>query len=94
MSRLPFDRYASDRDQAKRSALHQADFIIAHLPDLRRVDRCGKSEGAAKRFGRILRDGDSLTPNQYSYLDAIYEKVMLAVGLGSVPVHHDAGVKR
>jgi hypothetical protein len=89
-----FDRYASDRLQAVRSAKHNAQFVIDHLANLRAVDRMGKMERAAKKFHATLESGNELTPAQYSYLDSIYEHVFQSLGLPSVGNHHDAVAKK
>lgn len=94
MTRLPVDRYANDRLQAVRSAKHQLEFILLNIVDLRKVDRQGKMEKAVNSFHGKLFGGHELTPAQYSYLDAIYERTMEGKGLGGVRTHHDPGPRR
>jgi hypothetical protein len=89
MNRLPHDRYASNAEQAQRTAKHLCDFIAKNLHHLRKVDRRGKMEGAVEKFSKILDSGQVLTPGQYSYLEGIYEKCMAGAGYESAPVHSD-----
>jgi hypothetical protein len=81
--------YFSNRDQAKRTALHQCEFIIGQVDALRRVDRDGRAEKAVKDFQKLLKAGETLSKGQYSYLEGIYEKTMRGLGLESVNVHSD-----
>jgi hypothetical protein len=82
--------YFSNRDQAKRTALHQCEFIISKVDALRRVDRDGRAEKAVKDFQKLLKAGETLSKGQYSYLEGIYENTMRGMGLESVNVHSDA----
>lgn len=72
------------------SAKAQAKFILENVTALQRVDTPNrKHERAARNFSLLLRNGEILTPAQYSYLESIYEIVMGALGLPSVKVHSD-----
>ena len=82
--------YFSNRDQAKRTSLHQCEFILSQIDALRRVDRDGRAEKAVKDFQKLLKAGEQLTKGSYSYLEGIYEKTMKGLGLESVNVHSDA----
>ena len=81
--------YFSNRDQAKRTAIHQCEFILSQVDALRRVDRDGRAEKAAKDFHLLLKAGETLSKGQYSYLEGIYESTMRGMGLESVNVHSD-----
>jgi len=83
------EAYFSNRDQAKRTAIHQCEFILSQADALRRVDRDGRAEKAVKDFQKLLKAGETLSKGQYSYLEGIYEKTMKGMGLESVNVHSD-----
>lgn len=91
--RVPERYYRNDR-QAARTALHLADFVIDNVGALRLKDRTGSMEEAVTAFRLRLKNGETLSPNQYSYLEHIYEKTMGAIGLESVNVHHDPGPRK
>jgi hypothetical protein len=87
-------RYYRNNHQAPRTALHLADFIIDNVEALRRKDSTGNMEEAVTAFRMRLKNGETLSPNQYSYLEAIYESTLKGMGLESVPTHHDPGARR
>jgi hypothetical protein len=89
VDRKPADRFFSNAEQAQRTALHLAEFIATNIHHLRKVDKAGRMEEAANSFRATLKNGERLTPNQYSYLEAIYEKTLGAAGFDSVNTHHD-----
>jgi hypothetical protein len=89
VDRKPSDRFFSNAEQAQRTALHLAEFIATNIHYLRKVDKTGKMEHAANSFRAMLKNGERLTPNQYSYQEAIYEKLLKAAGFDSVNTHHD-----
>ena len=94
VDRRPADRWLSNADQAQRSARELVKFVCEHLQHLRKVDRGRRMEIAVTRFQGILEAGEKLTPNQLSYVDAIYEKTMQGANMPSVPAHRDLRPKR
>lgn len=84
-----FDKYESDRRQADVSVRANLDFILQNLTHLRKVDRNGRMENAARSFKAMLDNGEELTPGQRSYTEGIYEKVWRGAGYDSVNVHAD-----
>jgi hypothetical protein len=89
MNRLPQDRYASNKDQALRTAKHLAEFICENLTHLEKFDRSGRKRRAAITFRDMLCAGEDLTPGQHSYLESIWETTMKGAGYESCDVHHD-----
>lgn len=78
------------RRSALISAKANAQFILDNIEALQKLDTPQhKHEKAARSFSILLRNGEELTPGQYSYLESIYEMVMGAKGLPSVKVHSD-----
>jgi hypothetical protein len=45
-------------------------------------------EVAAKSFSAMIKRGEQLTPNQMSYVDGIYERVMDNLGFGGAKNIH------
>ena len=54
----------------------------------------GKMEKAALEFLHLVNNNSKLTPNQLSFLDAIYENTMKGIGFPSCPTKHDPKKKR
>ena len=69
-------------------------FIIQNKLALRKVDKSGKMEKAALEFLHLVNNNSKLTPNQLSFLDAIYENTMKGIGFPSCPTKHDPKKKR
>lgn len=93
VDRMRTDRFSSGADQARRSALANANFVCERIEALKKVDPTGKMQRAVKSFRSLLANGEDLTPPQYSFLESIYEKtISAAYGVESVNVHSD--VKR
>jgi hypothetical protein len=88
MSKTP-EAYFRNTEQAPRTALHLAEFIITNIEHLRRKDQKKRMENAVNSFMVLLKAGEKLTPGQYSYLEGIYEATMRGMGLESVNVHSD-----
>jgi len=89
VDRRPAERWLSNADQAQRSARELIAFICEHLQHLRKVDRARRMETAIGRFRGMLDAGEKLTPNQLSYVEAIYEKTMEGAGLPAARTHRD-----
>jgi hypothetical protein len=85
-SRDPFQR---NHEQAQRSAKEQLKLIMLNLPFLRRVDKDGRLEKAAREFADRMGAGEQLSENVLSFIDNIYEKMMKGAGFASVGVHSD-----
>jgi len=78
--RRDVQRWHDGRDTAERGAREQLKFIMANLESLRKADRKGNHERAARSMNA---QKERLTPKQLSYIDDIYEKVMKGAGFGS-----------
>ena len=84
--------YVMGSDTSIEAAKAQLEFAIQNIASLRRVDAGGNAEKAARSMLSLLKNGETLTPNQLAYCDGLYEKVMKGLGMPSVNVHSD--VKR
>jgi hypothetical protein len=82
------------RRQANVSARECLNIILANLEKLRLKDRGGKMEKAAVEFDELLKRGLSLTPNQYSYINGIYERLMDNAGFGGAGNVHKGNKRR
>jgi hypothetical protein len=89
VERLRTDHFSNDHDRAHRTARVQMEFVIENIHHLRKVDRDGRAEKAARSFLVLLKNGESLNPGQLSYADGIYEQTMKGAGFPSVNVHAD-----
>jgi hypothetical protein len=89
VDRKPADRFFSNAEQAERTARHLSDFIQDNIVYLRRVDKTGRMEKAAKSFHVLLVNREKLTPGQLSFLESIYESTMKGLGFPAAPVHSD-----
>lgn len=84
------DSFDRGHGLAQKTAQGQIEFVMANLASLRKVDKTGKHEKAAKQFNAIIKSGRKLTPNQLSYVDGIYEKTMKGAGFPSIGLKIDA----
>lgn len=83
MNRPP-EPYLSNNAQAQRLAKDYLRFILQNISALRRFDRLGKKEKAAREFTALLEKGEDLTGPSLTYVDGIYEDTMKGLGLPSV----------
>lgn len=81
-------RFERNHEQAQRSAKSQLEFIEANIDKLAGEGEKGRAM-AVMSFSLQLREGRPFTPAQLSYIDGLYERVMKAHGLPSVPLHVD-----
>jgi hypothetical protein len=83
------DPFQLNYEQAQRSAKEQLKFIMTRASTLQRLRGGATKLKAAQDFQRIVTSGAMLTPNQMSYVDAIYEATWKAMGVSSVNGHSD-----
>lgn len=81
-------RFERNREQARNTAKGQLAIIWSHLVELSQERNGPKLVKDAKEFHALIQKQE-LTPNQYSYIDGIYETTMKALGFPSVERHHD-----
>jgi hypothetical protein len=82
------------RRQANVSAGECLNIILSNLEKLRLKDRGGKMEKAAVEFDALLKQGQTLTPNQLNYLNGIYERVFDNAGFGGAGNIHKGQRRR
>lgn len=83
------NRYASDKERSQNTARIQIQFISQNKKHLSKLRNSKKLIAAVEDFEAISKKNGSFTPNQMSYIDAIYEKVFKGAGFESVPTKHD-----
>ena len=86
--RDPSARFERNHEQAQRSAKDQLKFIEANIERLAGPGDKGRAL-AVVNFSAMAANGETFTPNQLSYIDGLYERVMQNAGLPSVGVHVD-----
>ena len=89
VDRITGGRFERSGVIAQGTARTQIDMILANEEALLSVRGGTKKLQAAKDFDRMLTNGESLTPGQYSYIDAIYEAMWRGAGHESVKTHID-----
>ena len=82
-------RFEKSETQARNTARLQLDTILGN-PDCLLALRGGekKLRDALDLKARV-ESGETMTPNQYSYIDALYESFWKGAGMDSVPSHRD-----
>lgn len=83
------DDYDRGRKLAQRLSGEKIAFVMEKLPLLRRVDKKGKGEAAAKEFYDMYLRREPFSENQMNYIDGLYEQVMKGAGLPSCNLHID-----
>jgi hypothetical protein len=78
-----------EQARAMRTVKAQLQFISRYETQLSRIDKGGKMMEAYSSFKNLTDRGETLTPNQMSYVDGIYEKVFKALGLPSISVKQE-----
>ncbi len=89
LDRINNRTFARNHEQAAAGAREQLRIIMANLHHLRKLRGGEKMIRAAQSFQGIILRHETLTPNQLSFVDSIYEKTMKAAGFESVGVHVD-----
>lgn len=83
------DTYSSDAAQAQRSVREQFTIIVSNFALLEKVDPKGTHEKFLDSITDDVERSIPLQDWQMARVDEIYEKVMKAAGLPSVPRHMD-----
>lgn len=78
--RLPQVRYDRGAATAQSSAKESLLTIMENLDHLEKEDPKGKHARAAKSFLDSMNAGETLTPNQLSYVDGILERCYKGAG--------------
>ena len=86
LNRLPASRFDKGKEQAQRSARANLEFILKASNSLLKVHGGRKYLEAAKSMSR---QAEPFTPNQMSYIEAIYEKCWKGAEFDSVSSKHD-----
>lgn len=85
---MPERTFFRNHEQAQNTAREQLKIICANLSKL--TGKTGaKMKEAARSFRSMVERNEKFTPNQLSYIDGIYEKVMAGAGFDAVSVHVD-----
>ena len=90
LNRTPQTRYANDTRRSLETARIQLDFIKENHLHLIGAGVSGrKLWKAMQEIGSDFEATGTLTPNQLSYIDGVYEKVWTLNGFGGDTLHHD-----
>lgn len=77
------DRFDRGHEIAQRSAKEQLDLIMKDRYVLLNVRGGREKMEAAEQFHQAIQRGEKLTPNQLSFVDAIYEAMWRGKGFDS-----------
>lgn len=89
MRRMDSTSYDRGVDLAQRTAKEQLNIVIANISSLTKVRGGQKLIDAARSFHSIVQREEKLTPNQISFVDNIYERLMASKGFESCSLHID-----
>jgi len=82
-------RFERSETQARNTARVQLDTILANADHLLKVRSGDVKLKAARDFDAMAKRGESFSPGQYSYIDALYESMWKGMGMESMNTHHD-----
>jgi len=89
LKKINTTRFHSDKQQSNNSAKALLEFCIANKQLFGKMKNGAKQLAVVVGFRTQLKQGVSLTPNQKSYLESIYEKVWEVAGFDSCKTKHD-----
>lgn len=81
--------YSNDTQRAQKTARIQIEFALDNFETLLINDKKKTNVKALVSFIKMLINHEPFTKNQLSYIDGIYEAVMKAYDLPSIPLHID-----
>jgi len=82
LDRVNNTRFHSDKDQSRKTAKAQLEFIWSQFDAFRKKAN-EKQISAFHNFVNIEKSGEPFTGGQLSYIDDLYEKTMAGLGLPS-----------
>ena len=89
MQRADRNTYSNDTVRAHNTAKIQIEFALDNIETLIMNDKKKTNVKALVSFIKMLINHEPFTKNQLSYIDGIYEAVMKAYDLPSIPLHID-----
>lgn len=89
MRRNNITHFDHGQEQAQRSAEEKLKIIMSNLEHLEKVRKGKEYCEKARQFNDFVQKGIKLSPNQLSFVDGLYEKMMKGAGYESCNLHID-----